>query len=64
MLFKEEKYNFQKVLNENSIQLKKTIKKCGEKNVSTSRAYYDAINKRKKYGISEQNIVNFIVYCF
>lgn len=50
----EEKYNFQKVLNENSIQLKKTIKKCGEKNVSTSRAYYDAINKRKNLTIKCQ----------
>ncbi|XP_075584875.1 SH3 domain-binding protein 5 homolog [Dermatophagoides farinae] len=43
--FQEENSRFHRVLNESSVQLNKTLKKCGERNVSTSRPYYEALQK-------------------
>lgn len=55
--FQEENSRFHRVLNESSIQLNKILKKCGERNVSTSRPYYEALQKLNEYVITELTLL-------
>lgn len=50
----EENSKFQKILNESSTQLNKLIKKCGDKNVTEARPYYEAMYKLKSLQIQCQ----------
>ena len=46
--YDEENKRFQKILQESATELKKFMKKCGEKSVIEARPYYDALNRRKE----------------